>query len=193
MSETPRSALIQSDTPKKKLLLHVCCAPDATHALETLRPEYDVVGFFFNPNIYPESEYYKRLDAWLRLVKLVDLPYRKADYAPDGWEAAVRGLESEPEGGKRCAVCFRYNLLATAERGRMEGFDLFATTLTISPHKNVELINAVGREVSKDCGIDYSESNFRKREGFKRSVELSRKYGLYRQKYCGCRFSMRQE
>ena len=176
---------------KKKLLLHVCCAPDATVPYLRLRDGYEVVAFFYNPNIHPREEYEKRLNEAEKLAKLWDFPLIVGEYDAERWFSAVRGLEDEPEGGKRCEVCYALRLEESAKLAKELACDAFATTLTISPHKKAEKINALGREAGERHGVEYLESNFKKRDGFKESVRLSRELGLYRQRYCGCRYSMR--
>lgn len=173
-----------------RILLHVCCAPDATIAFERLNELGEVWGFFYNPNIHPKSEYLKRLDSFLRLVKLWDLKFVEAEYDPQKWFKLVKGLESEPEGGERCKICIKNNLEKTATRAKELGFDAFATSLTTSPHKDVNFINKLGIEIGKKYGIKYIESVFRKKNGFLKSVEYSKKLGLYRQNYCGCIYSI---
>ena len=174
---------------KSKILLQVCCAPDATVAVERLGEEYEVGVYFYNPNIHPVEEYLKRAEEMERLSTEIGVEIHMAPYDPEIWFEAVRGLQHEPEGGRRCEICFRMRLERTAKAARELGYDLFATVLTISPHKNADLINRIGEEIGKSTGIPYLPSNFKKKDGFKRSIELSRKYGLYRQDYCGCLFS----
>jgi len=177
---------------KPKILLQVCCAPDATVASERLGDEYRVGVYFYNPNIHPREEYIKRVEEIERLSIEIDVEIHPAPYEPEEWQKAVRGLEHEPEGGQRCETCFRMRLERTAMAARELGYDLFATVLTVSPHKNASLINRIGEEIGQAVGVPYLPSNFKKRDGFKRSIELSRKYDLYRQDYCGCIFSKQQ-
>ena len=177
--------------PKIKLLLQICCAPDATVAIERLKEEYDITLFFYNPNIHPEKEYKKRAIEVQRLSPQKGLQCVVEHYDDELWFELTKGLENEPEKGRRCSVCFRMRLQKTAEYAKQNGFDMFATVLTVSPHKNAELINRIGNEISQTIGIPYLESNFKKKDGFKRSIELSRKFGLFRQDYCGCTFSRR--
>lgn len=178
---------------KDKLLLHVCCAPDATVVVERLSADYDLAVYFYDPNIHPESEYFLRRDEMARLAKRLNVSFHDGEYDADRWFGLVKGLEQEPEGGARCAVCFRMRLERTAEWAAINGYELFTTVLTVSPHKDADLINRLGREAASACGISFLEGNFKKKDGFRRSVELSREYGLYRQDYCGCLFSMRAE
>lgn len=176
---------------KPKLLLHVCCAPDVTVAAERLRSSHELGVYFFNPNIHPRTEYLKRLEEMERIAPKLGVQRHAAPYDPQRWLDAIRGTESEPEGGSRCEICFRERLLATAIAAKELGYDLFGTVLTVSPHKNADLINKIGAEIAEQVGVQYFPSNFKKQDGFKRSLELSREFDLYRQDYCGCEFSLR--
>ena len=177
----------------KKLLLHICCAPDQTVAVERTLDEYDVTGFFSNSCIEPRGEYYKRLDDVKYLANLQGIELIEDEYYPNAFLEISRGLEKEPEKGKRCLKCIEYRLRRTAEWAKRDGFYIFATTLTVSPHKDAEYINKVGAELAWEFDIEYLPTDFKKKDGFKRSVELSKKLGLYRQNYCGCRFSLKQK
>ncbi len=179
------------------LLLHSCCGPCSSYVLEYLSKHFLVTVAFFNPNIYPEEEYTKRLDTQREIVekmpfshevKLLEMPY---DY--HRFLSSARGLESEKEGGKRCVECFKLRLFETAKTAKELGFDCFATTLSVSPHKNAELLNRIGEDAEKSFGVKYLTADFKKREGYKRSIELSRQYNLYRQEYCGCEFSQNKD
>ncbi|MBC8180796.1 epoxyqueuosine reductase QueH [candidate division KSB1 bacterium] len=174
-----------------KLLLHTCCAPCITVPLERLQSEFEITGFFYNPNIHPEQEYKKRLHEIKRWTQQTGIPLIVQNYETSRWFELVKGLEDEPEGGKRCDVCFRMRLEQTAALAKQKGFDCFTTTLSISPHKNATAINLVGNEVGKKFGVQFFEANFKKKDGFKQSVELSKNYGFYRQDYCGCIYSRR--
>ena len=181
---------------RKKLLLHVCCGPCSTTALERLFPEYDVTVFFFNPNFAPEREYILRRDEAKRYALEVfgsKVGFEEGAFRPDVFLEAVKGYENEPEGGRRCEICFRLRLEETARYARENGYSHFCTTLTVSPHKNALLINRLGEELARNYeGLNYLPSDFKKRNGFGRSVEISKKHELYRQNYCGCVFSMKQ-
>jgi predicted adenine nucleotide alpha hydrolase (AANH) superfamily ATPase len=166
------------------LLLHVCCGPCAAGAIERLKNNYLVTLFFSNSNIWPEQEYRKRLDAARKLAHALGLPLVEDNYDHSAWLSHVRGFEEEPEGGSRCELCFGFNLLRTAEYARQHNFDHVATTLTISPHKSSATIFTVGEQIEGFLPID-----FKKKDGFKRSIELSKNHNLYRQNYCGCEFS----
>ena len=175
------------------LLLHCCCAPCSSYVLEYLTKYFRITLLFYNPNIAPEEEYRRREAELRRLVREM-LPDSDVDFAPAEYRAqefydAVRGLEQEPEGGRRCEACFRLRLAAAARAARAVGADYFTTTLTISPLKNAGTINTIGGELAPLYGTAFLPSDFKKREGYKRSIQLSREYALYRQDYCGCVFS----
>ena len=169
---------------KPRLLLHVCCGPCATHAVDTLRGEHDLTLFFSNSNIAPRAEYARRRDAARELADRYHVPLVEDAYDHAAWREWVRGLEDEPEGGRRCEACFAFNLRRAAGYAREHGFALFTTTLTVSPHKSSATLFAVGRTLGPFLEID-----LKKKGGFQRSVELSKAYGLYRQHDCGCEFS----
>ncbi len=175
-----------------KLLLHICCAPCSTEVLRRLMLEHDVTGFFYNPNIHPADEYLSRLNELERFSLKQNFPLIKADYDVGGWFETVRGLEDELEGGSRCEKCFRLRLEKTAKMATERGFEAFTTTLTISPHKNASLINAVGKDIGTEGQITFLESDFKKQNGYHKSVEQSKKHGMRRQNYCGCVYSQRQ-
>jgi len=173
----------------KKLLLHVCCAPCSTHVIKVLNKEYDLTLFFYNPNVEPINEYSLRLEDAEKLAEKLNIPIIVGDYDNIEWHNAVKGHEQDLEGGERCKICFRYRLDKAAELAKQEEFDFFTTTLTVSPYKNAELINKIGKELEEKYNIKFLESDFKKEEGYKDSIELSKHYGLYRQNYCGCLFS----
>lgn len=181
---------------KKKILLHSCCAPCSTAVIERLVSDYNITILYYNPNIYPEEEYLKRKNEEIRYLEIFNkknpdniVNFLDCDYDKESFYTAVKGLENEREGGARCAVCFRLRLRKTAELALKNDYDLFGTTLTVSPHKNAELINDIGIGIERELGICYLVSNFKKQNGYKRSVELAKENGLYRQNYCGCEFA----
>lgn len=183
---------VESFEGKPRLLLHACCAPCSSSVLERVFPHFDITLFFFNPNITDEEEYKKRLDELYRLVKVVyngEIPIIDGSFTPDSFFEAAKGLESEPEGGARCKVCYRQRLLRSAEIAKEGNFDYFCTTLSVSPYKNAEKLNEIGGGLAEEFGIKYLFSDFKKRQGYVRSIELSKELGLYRQNYCGCVFS----
>jgi predicted adenine nucleotide alpha hydrolase (AANH) superfamily ATPase len=171
----------------KRLLLHVCCAPCAAAAVEKLIDDYDITMFFYNPQIFPLKEYRKRLEDVRKLSEKLGVPMLEGDHDPCLWYEATEGHEKDKEHGERCDICFRFRLKDTLRILKEKEFDLFATTLTISPHKSAEKINEIGRELSKE---PYLESDFKKHGGFERSIELSKWFKLYRQNYCGCVYSL---
>ncbi len=174
------------------ILLHVCCAPDATTAVERLREEgYEPVLFFFNPNIQPQEEYDKRLEATVNLSKLWNLKLIVEKSGENLWKQQIKGLEGFPEGSLRCAKCIEFRLRSTAQYAEKNGFQIFSTTLTTSPRKNSNLILEIGENISKDYAVEYLHRDFKKKNGFLRSVQLSKELGLYRQNYCGCIYSLR--
>ena len=176
----------------KKLLLHSCCAPCSSYCLGEVAGHVKTTVFYYNPNLDSEAEYDKRKAEQIRLLHetgLADL--LDCDYSPEDYAEAVIGFEGEPEGGARCKKCFELRLRRTAEEAKKRGYDLFGTTLTVSPLKNAALINELGYAIAEDVGIEYLPSDFKKRGGYLRSIELSKEHELYRQNYCGCKFSKR--
>ena len=191
------SIVASFDGAKPRLLLHSCCGPCSTACLELLAPYLCTTVFFYNPNILPEAEFEKRL-YWQRYLLEhapfaagVELIVPARDEA--AFLSAARGLESEPEGGTRCTECFRLRLEKTAKAAADGNFDYFATTLTVSPHKNAPLINTIGEEFSSEYGVAWLPTDFKKRDGYLRSIQLSREYGLYRQAWCGCGFGEKEQ
>lgn len=179
---------------KSKLLLDVCCGPCSTHVIEELidTKAYEITLIFPNDNIYPEEEYKNRLEQTKKISKVHNLNLIILNYDHDSWKNFIKGLELEPEKGGRCAKCFEYRLRKTAQYAKENNFEIFTTTLTVSPHKDSELINKIGKSIANDLNTNFLESNFKKKDGYKKSKLLSEKYCLYRQVYCGCEFSMRK-
>lgn len=185
---------IKDNQNKPTLLLHACCAPCTSAVLEYLDKYFDVTLFFYNPNIAPESEFDFRLEELKRLVvemKLQNINIVTPQYNPKEFENMAEGLHAIPEGGARCKKCYRLRLRAAVEYAAENHFDYVTTTLSVSPHKNADWLNEIGIELSESCGAKYLCSDFKKKEGYKRSIELSRQYNLYRQNYCGCVYSKR--
>ena len=183
---------------KQKILLHSCCAPCSTAVIERLKDDYDIVIFYFNPNIYPEEEYLKRKAEEIKYIKHLNeidkdlsISMLDCDYESEKFYKAVKGYENEREGGARCALCFKLRLEETAKKAKELNFDIFGTTLTVSPHKNAELINSIGLAIEKEIGVKFLVSNFKKQNGYKRSIELSKENNIYRQNYCGCEFALK--
>jgi predicted adenine nucleotide alpha hydrolase (AANH) superfamily ATPase len=174
---------------KPKLLLHVCCGPCATEVIRRLQSDYEVVGFFYNPNIHPEDEYWRRLTDVQRLSAMWHVLVDTGGYDHDRFREVVRGLEQEPEGGRRCEECFRLRLGVAARAANANGCSVVASTLTIGPTKNAEVINRIGTEVCSKHGLEFLASDWTKKDGYRRSVEMSKELGLNRQNYCGCEFA----
>ena len=178
----------------KKLLLHSCCGPCSSGVLEDLLQEYEVTILFYNPNIHPSEEYYKRLEAQQQVVKKLNaLGYNiqliEAEYNPDIYFEEVKGLESCPEGGKRCERCFELRLEYTCKYAKTCNYDVFTTTMSVSPHKNYILLNEIGQKMSDKYNVEYLWANFKKNNGYLKSINNSKKFEIYRQDYCGCVFS----
>ncbi len=182
-------------TSRPKLLLHVCCAPCAGPVLERLANLANITLFYYNPNIHPAGEFEKRGEQIFRLLKLTgaDYPLIRPGYDPDEFFSAVRGTEDLPEGGERCRRCFALRLKAAARAAAEGGYDLFTTTLSVSPHKNAAVLNAEGAAAGEEYGAEFLPADFKKKNGYLRSGQISRELGLYRQNYCGCVYSLKAE
>ena len=177
-----------------RVLLHSCCGPCSSSVLEYLTQHFKVTLLWYNPNLFPAAEYERRLKAQREIIEKMGLKDRVdiliESHRSEDFYKETEGLEDEPEGGKRCEKCFRVRLAETARLAKLRGFDYFCSTLTVSRHKNAVLINAVGEDAGNLAGVKWLPSDFKKRGGEDRSVELSEKYGIYRQLYCGCEFSL---
>ena len=175
------------------LALHSCCAPCSSAVLERLHSAFELAVFYYNPNISPEAEFRLRCDEQKRLVERMplsgDVRVVEGEYDPERFYARVRGLEDAPEGGDRCTLCFEMRLRKTAEFARGIGAEYFTTTLSISPLKDAQRLNAIGAQLAEEYGLKYLHSDFKKKDGYRRSIELSAQYALYRQDFCGCVFS----
>ncbi len=170
-----------------KVVLHICCGVCAAGAVETLIAEgHHVIGLFYNPNIHPEEEYQRRLDVARKVAKELNFQLEAGPYGPEEWLNITEPLKDEPEGGRRCHVCYRMRLQKTFDFMLSNGSDAFTTTLTISPHKSAQVINNIGQEIGGD---KFLVRDFKKKDGFKRAMELAKKWELYRQGYCGCVYS----
>ena len=181
--------IINSLDSKKKLLLHSCCGPCSSACIERLKDYFDITVVYYNPNIEPKEEYEHRKGEQIRLLNEWSIKYIDSDYDNESFKDLTKHLALEKEGGRRCSVCFGIRLKYTAKKALELGFDYFTTTLTVSPHKNSELINKIGGSIGESLGIKYLYSDFKKKEGYKRSIELANAYNLYRQNYCGCLYS----
>ncbi|XVG95187.1 epoxyqueuosine reductase QueH [Eubacteriales bacterium KG127] len=180
---------------KPTVLLHSCCGPCSTSVIERLVPDYNIVVYFYNPNIDDEGEYEKRkatqkefINEYNQLNKTC-IAFVEGDYDREKFYFAVEGLEKEPEGGMRCPICFKLRLDKTADKAIEMGIAMFATTLTVSPHKNYRMISAIGREIARGKNLEFLDLDFKKKAGFQKSIEMSKEYDLYRQNYCGCSFA----
>lgn len=178
---------------KPRLLLHACCAPCSSYVLAYLSRYFAITLYYYNPNIAPRTEYCKRVAEVQRLLREMPLPaavpFAEGPYDPQSFYAAAKGLEQEPEGGARCTACFRLRLSRAVQAAQAGHFAYVCTTLSISPHKDAQRLNTIGRELAAQAGVRWLPSDFKKRGGYQRSIALSREYGLYRQNYCGCVFS----
>lgn len=182
---------LQDERPS--LLLHSCCAPCSSYVLEYLSKYFQITVYYYNPNIDSKEEYEKRAEEQRRLISEMEFPeevaFIKEEFCPKEFYEAVKGYEKEPEGGKRCLICYRLRLSEAVRAARDLGSDYFTTTLTISPMKNAQWLNEIGQELEEQYHVKFLPSDFKKKNGYKRSVELSQMYGLYRQSFCGCIFS----
>lgn len=181
--------IIEKLEGKPKLLLHACCGPCSTYPIEELANIFDITIDFYNPNIENEEEFLKRLEELKSFIKDKNVKLEYLPYNHDEFLEVVKGLENEREGGRRCLECFKLRLEKSAKRAKEEDFDYFTTTLTISPLKNSQVLNQLGQRIGQEYDVQFLPSDFKKRNGYKRSVELSSEYNLYRQDYCGCEFS----
>lgn len=181
---------------KPSLLLHACCAPCSSYVLEYLNHYFNITLYYYNPNISPEKEYLLRLEelkGFLSKAPFAEgVKLEEAEYEPQRFFEIAKGMEQEKEGGERCKKCYRLRLDKTADFAKKNGFDYFTTTLSISPYKNAGWLNLIGEELAEKYGVDYLFSDFKRKNGYKRSIELSWEYGLYRQDYCGCVYSEAQ-
>ena len=184
---------LPQDEAPKRLLLHSCCAPCSSYCLEYLSQYFEITVFYYNPNIAPEEEYRMRVEEQKNLIMQMTtkhpVHFLEGPYDTKSFYEVAKGLEKVSEGGERCFRCYRLRLEASAKMAKEGNFDYFTTTLTISPLKNAEKLNTIGQELGDIYGVSWLPSDFKKRNGYKRSTELSREYGLYRQNYCGCVFS----
>lgn len=184
--------IIESLDYRPKLLLHSCCGPCSTAVLTFLVPYFDITVLYYNPNIEPFEEYEKRKKEQIRFIKEFshnNIKFMDCDYDNETFKMVTKGLENEPEGGARCPICFRLRLEYTAKMAKDKKYDYFGTTLTVSPHKNSKQINTIGEMLEFKYDIKFLYSDFKKKDGYKKSIELSKEYNLYRQDYCGCMYA----
>lgn len=180
---------------KRSVLLHSCCAPCSSHVISVLKDYFNITILYYNPNISPIEEYEKRKKEQINFINQLDCDIKilDCDYDNDVYEECIKGLEREKEGGARCLKCFRLRLEKTARLAKINNFDYFCTTLTVSPYKNSQVINNIGKELMDMYNVKWLYSDFKKEEGYKHSIILSKQYNLYRQDYCGCIYSIRNE
>ena len=178
---------------KPKLLLHSCCAPCSTTCIERLKYYFDITIIYYNPNIEPLEEYNKRKEEQIRIIEMYGLEYLDCDYDNDKFNEMANVLEEVPERGIRCHKCYRLRLEYVANKAKKYGFDYFCTTLTVSPYKLSKVINEIGYNLQSIYSVKYLPSDFKKNNGYKKSIELSNKYNLYRQNYCGCKYSRKSD
>ena len=175
---------------KTSILLHSCCGPCSSAVLERIKDYFDITVVYYNPNIFPQEEYIHRKNEQIRLLEILKIKFLDCDYDHNDFLCCIKGLEDEPEGGARCPVCFRLRLEKTAKLAQGK-FDYFGTTLSVSPHKDVYLINQIGKSLEEKYGVKFLYADFKKENGFLKSINLSKKYELYRQDYCGCEYSLK--
>lgn len=181
--------IIKGLTYKPKLLLHSCCAPCSSSVIETLLPYFDITVLYYNPNIYPLEEYEKRLNEQKRFLNKLKINLIELDYNESEFLTKIKGLENEKEGGNRCYNCYYLRMEKTAQVAKEKQFDYFCTTLSVSPHKNSQFINEIGEILQKEYGIAFLFSDFKKNNGYLRSLTISKEENFYRQAYCGCKYS----
>ena len=185
---------LQAEDKRPSLLLHSCCGPCSSYVMEYLAQYFDITIFYYNPNISPAAEFQFRAEEQQRLIREMDLgvSFLLGKYEPERFFSLAKGHEAEPEGGERCGICFEMRLREAAKLAAEGGYDWFTTTLTISPLKNAGRLNTIGQAMGEEYHVAFLPSDFKKKEGYKRSIELSAQYHLYRQNYCGCVFSKRE-
>ena len=183
--------MLRENGIKPSLLLHSCCGPCSSYVIEYLHGSFNITVFYYNPNIYPESEYLRRLEEQKKLLShFDDVKILEGEYEPNSYFAYIQGHENEPEGGKRCYLCYEQRLEQTAKTAKENCFDYFGTVISVSPYKNALWLAEIGTRLSKKYDIKFLIADFKKRGGYQRSIELSKEYDLYRQNYCGCKFSV---
>lgn len=175
---------------KQLILAHLCCAPDALYVVSLLQARYEVTGYFYNPNIHPPEEYELRLNEVRRVTQHLGFELVEGEYDQDRWLQLTARFKDEPEKGRRCHICYAWRLNQTALLARQLGFSLFTTIMSISPWKSASVLNRIGRMTASKYGLEFLEADFKKKDGFRKSVAMSKDFGLYRQNYCGCLYSL---
>jgi predicted adenine nucleotide alpha hydrolase (AANH) superfamily ATPase len=178
---------------KLKILAHICCAPDAIYVIDLLQNEFEVTGYFYNPNIWPEDEYAKRLGETRKVEKILGFELLEEIYDTERWLKATMRFKDEPEKGRRCDICYALRLERTVQKAAALGIPSFTTIMSLSPWKKADVLNRIGRMLGRRYQIRFLEADFKKKGGFEKSIVLSRRHGLYRQNYCGCIYSHRKE
>ena len=174
----------------ESVLIHICCAPDASYGIPAMSKRFRVTGFFFNPNIWPGQEYDRRFQATRQLQDALSFALAVDGGSEEEWEQATRGMEGEPERGRRCEACIRMRLARTAREAKSLNIPAFSTVLTVSPKKDAAMVNRAGREEGEKAGVFFLEADMKKNDGFRKSAETAKRFGIYRQNYCGCRYSL---
>ena len=175
----------------KKLLLHTCCGPCVINVIKQLSQNYEVTVFYFNPNIHPRKEYLVRKNEITKYLDKIGADFIEGEYNTKKWFELTQGLEHEPERGKRCDICFEFRLGETVKKAKELGMDAFATSLSISPHKNYQSISSIGQRLAREHNIEFVDHDWKKQDGYKHACEMARDEGFYRQNYCGCVYSKR--
>ncbi|MBU0964216.1 epoxyqueuosine reductase QueH [Patescibacteria group bacterium] len=178
--------------PKEKLLLHICCATCSAFTLQKLQKDFDVTAYYYNPNIYPADEYQQRFKESKEFCEQHNIPFTEENPDQDRWFLLTQGHENDEEKGDRCTICYKIRLEKTAQYAKEHGYDIFGTDLSISPHKDAKRLNKIGRELAQVYGLKFLVADFKKNDGYKQAMELSKQQGFYRQDYCGCLFSMKR-
>lgn len=178
---------------KPKILAHICCAPDAIYVIELLQNDFDVTGYFYNPNIWPEAEYAKRLREARKVEKILGFELQEEIYDAERWLEATEKFKDAPEKGRRCDICYALRLERAAQKASALGIPSFTTIMSLSPWKKADVLNRIGRMLGRRHRVRFLEADFKKKGGFEKSVSLSRRHGIYRQNYCGCSYSRRKE
>ncbi|MEA3421166.1 MAG: epoxyqueuosine reductase QueH [Acidobacteriota bacterium] len=177
----------------QRMLVHICCAPDALYVMDILKNDFDISGYFYNPNIHPQKEYKLRLQETKKVARIIDFDLIEEEYDDNRWFKITEKYKQEPEKGTRCDICYAIRLERTARKAAELGFNIFTTVMSLSPWKKADVLNRIGRMFACRYKIHFLESNFKKKDGFRKSVELSKQHKLYRQNYCGCLYSMRKD
>lgn len=177
----------------KKILVHICCAPDALYVMQLLKTDYTAAGLFYNPNIHPKEEYDRRFAETRKTAGLVGFELIEGPYDADRWLEMTKGFKNEPEKGRRCDICYACRLDFTARKAAELGFDMFTTVMSLSPWKKSDIMNRQGLMLARRYGTGFLEANFKKKDGFRKSTAMSRQHNLYRQNYCGCLYSFRKD